>query len=133
MAMLCRLSFWLRILTVYRVPRCRPLSWCSTEFPDSITVTVTLGTVPRRRRITRVAINALSSVFHFASLTLGGLIAEDEPVYFPQTGCPLQHSSGIRHVDHLQMCWRSGHCSQDTIHGVSLADFTHLDKTSSCR
>lgn len=49
MAILWRLSFWLRTLTVYRVPLCRPLSWCSTEFPDSITVTVTLGAVARRR------------------------------------------------------------------------------------
>lgn len=49
MAILWRLSFWLRTLTVYTVPLCKPLSWCSTEFPDSITVTVTLGAVAKMR------------------------------------------------------------------------------------
>ena len=43
MDVLCRLSFWLRALTVYRVPLCSPFRWCSTEVPDTITVTVTLG------------------------------------------------------------------------------------------
>ena len=43
-AWLWKLFFWLRAFTVYTVPLCRALSWCSTARPDTITVTVTLGT-----------------------------------------------------------------------------------------
>lgn len=68
-----------------------------------------------------------------ATLTLGGLIADDEAVYFPQTGCPLQHSSGICHIDNLQMCWRGRHCSQETIHSVFIGVlFYMLRQKSSC-
>lgn len=48
-----------------------------------------------------------------APLTLGGLIADNEAVYFAQTGCPLQQSLGVCHIDDSQMCWRGGYCREE--------------------
>lgn len=52
-------------------------------------------------------------IYFVAPLTLGGLIADDEAVHFAQTGCPLQQSFGVCHVDDSQMCWRGGYCREE--------------------
>lgn len=96
---------------MYTVPLCRPLSWCSTEFPDNITVTVTLGAVVKGELIRLGFSVHVFSLTRF-TLTLGGLIADDEAIYFSQTGCPLQHSFGICHIDDSKMCWRGGYCQE---------------------
>lgn len=98
---------------MYTVPLCRPLSWCSTEFPDNIMVTVTLGAVVKGKFIRRdTSLHAFSFISFAAPLTLGGLIADDEAIYFAQTGCPLQQSFGVGHVDDSKMCRRGRYCQE---------------------
>lgn len=54
-----------------------------------------------------------------ATLTFGGLVVDNETVYFPQAGCPLQHSSGICYIVDLKMCWRGRNYSQDRSYFLS--------------
>lgn len=78
------------------------------------------------------ALSLLSLPLLYCQHTSGGLVADDEAIHFAQTWSPLEQSFSIRHIGHLDMCWRCRNWKLQGRKNISYCVETPGQKPSDC-